>query len=90
MDDEKKEKLKEQLEAFHVWPSVYMFKFIFPSSEEKLRELKQKFPEEVEFETKESSTGKYTSVTIKEMVLSAEVIFTRYEDVSSLDGIIAM
>lgn len=90
MDEEKKEKLREQLESFHVWPSVYMYKFIFPSSPEKLAELKQKFPEEVELDIKESSSGKYTSATIKEMVLSAEVIFSRYEDVSKIEGVIAL
>lgn len=90
MNEEKKEQLKKQLEDFHVWPSVYMYKFIFPASEVTLIQLKQKFPEDVEFVLKESSGGKYVSITIKEMVLSAEVIFLRYEDVSTIEGIISL
>ena len=90
MNEEKRKDLKEKLEAFHVWPSIYVYKFIFKSNEEKLSLLKSKFPEEVEFSTKTSSGGKYTSVTIKEMVLKAEIIFQRYEDVSSIEGIISL
>ena len=52
--------------------------------------LKQKFPEDVEYLVKESSGGKYSSVTIKEMVLSAEVIFQRYEDVATIEGIFSI
>ncbi len=90
MNEEKKEQLRKQLEEFHTWPSVYMYKFIFPASDETIAQLKQMFPEEVEYTIKKSSGGKYTSVTIKEMVLNAEIIFERYEDVSSIDGIIAI
>ena len=90
MNEEKKEQLRKQLEEFHVWPSVYMYKFIFPSSEETMTLLKQKFPEDVEYLVKESSGGKYSSVTIKEMVLSAEVIFQRYEDVATIEGIFSI
>ena len=90
MNEEKKQQLKKQLEDFHVWPSVYMYKFIFPASEETMTRLKQKFPEDVEYVVKESSGGKYVSITIKEMVLSANVIFQRYEDVSTIDGIISL
>ncbi|NNC83293.1 MAG: DUF493 family protein [Flavobacteriales bacterium] len=90
MDDEKREDLRQKLEAFHTWPSVYIYKFIFPTDIDKLAELKERFPEDVEYSLKSSSTGKYTSVTIKEMVLSADVIFQRYEDVSEIEGIISL
>jgi putative lipoic acid-binding regulatory protein len=90
MNEEKKEQLKKQLEEFHVWPSIYMYKFIFPTNDDTMAQLKRKFPEEVEYTIKKSSGGKYSSVTIKEMVLKAEIIFERYEDVSSIDGIIAI
>ena len=90
MDDNIKEGLRKKLEAFHVWPSVYLYKFIFESDSQKLIDLKSKFPEEVEVSLKESSGGKYTSVTIKEMVLNAEIIFQRYEDVSQIEGIISL
>lgn len=90
MDEAKKAQLKEQLEEFHVWPSIYMFKFIFPNDESLLGRLKSKFPEEVEYSIKNSSTGKYMSVTVKEMVLRSEIVFQRYEDVSKIEGIISL
>jgi putative lipoic acid-binding regulatory protein len=90
LNDEKRKELKDKLEAFHVWPSIYVYKFIFKSDDQKLSELKSKFPEEVEFSLKSSSGGKYTSITIKEMVLHADTIFQRYEDVSEIKGIISL
>jgi len=90
MNEERKAKLKEQLDDYHEWPSVFLYKFIFPTSEETLIAIKQRFPEEVEFSVKQSSGGKYSSVSIREMVLQAETVFERYEDVSSLEGVIAL
>ncbi|NND94098.1 MAG: DUF493 family protein [Flavobacteriales bacterium] len=90
MNQDKRRELKAKLEAFHIWPSIYIYKFIFKDDEQKLTKLKSKFPEEVEVSIKKSSGGNYTSVTIKEMVLSAEVIFQRYEDVSDIEGVISL
>lgn len=90
MNEEKKAALRKQLDEYHSWPSQYMYKFIFPKSEETMTQLRQKFPEGAEYSFKESSGGKYVSATIREMVLSAEVIFQRYEDVATIEGIIAI
>jgi putative lipoic acid-binding regulatory protein len=90
MEEERKVKIREQLESFHEWPSIFMFKFIFPSATVQLVDVKSKFPEEVEYAVKTSSGGKYTSLTVREMVMNSEDVFTRYKDVSSIEGVIAL
>jgi uncharacterized protein len=74
----------------HVWPAVFMFKFVVPTLPANIVELKSIFGEVVEYSTRESRNGKYTSVTIKEMVLSADIIFERYEQASKIEGIISL
>jgi uncharacterized protein len=90
MDEENKNQLKEKLESFHSWPSLYMYKFIFPNDGNAASRIRVVFPEEVEFLLKESSKGKYASLTVKEMVMDPEVIFQRYEAVSRIEGVIAL
>jgi len=90
MDDQKRHELKERLESFHSWPSLYMFKFIFPNDDNTLTRVRVVFPEEVEFLEKESSGGKYISLTVKEMVMEPDTIFQRYEEVGRIDGVIAL
>jgi putative lipoic acid-binding regulatory protein len=67
-----------------------MFKFIFEKNEEKLVALKMIFGESAQFLVRESANGKYVSLTIKEMMMDAESIFVRYENVGKIDGIISL
>ena len=90
MDEEKKELLRQRLNEVHIWPSTYMFKFIFEKNEEKLVSLKMIFGESAQFLVRESANGKYVSLTIKEMMMDAESIFVRYENVGKIDGIISL
>ena len=90
MDKEKKEELRKKLESFHTWPSLYMYKFIFPNDENTASRIRIVFPENVEILTKESSGGKYVSLTVKEMVMQPDVIFERYEQVARIQGVIAL
>ncbi len=48
------------------------------------------FGESAQFITRESSGGKYTSLTIKEMMMDADTIFSRYEAVGKIEGIISL
>lgn len=84
--DKKFEKLKEQLEL-QEWPNVYMFKFI--TVKEKVSEIKPLF-KDGEISTKESSKGKYVSVSVKMMMFSADHIIERYRSVSHLKGVISL
>lgn len=91
MEENKKIKLLETLNANHSWPSVYMFKFIIPSDSSKIARLESIFnAETAEIRSRESNKGKYTSVTIKELMLSAEGVLEYYALASKIEGVIAL
>jgi len=90
MDEEKKKALRDKLNAIHIWPSVYMYKFIFETDHAKLIQIQTIFGESAQFIKRESANGKYTSLTIKEMMLDADSIFARYEQMAAVPGIISL
>ena len=80
----------EKLNAVHKFPAVYMFKFVMPVGEGKMEDLVQLFDETSEKSLKNSSNGKYVSITIKELMLSAEKVVERYRLANKIKGIIAL
>lgn len=90
MDEKKLKGLKEKLEAVHKWPSIFLFKFIVPSDEKKINQIKELFDESAEIEVKKSSKGNYTSLSIKEMIMKSEDVFDRYSGASKIEGVIAL
>jgi hypothetical protein len=90
MDPERLEKIKTSLDDAHKWPSPYMFKFIVPTISGKFEALMEVFPEEVDSYTKMSKGGKYTSVTITEVLMSSSDVMKRYIEVNNIGGIIAL
>jgi len=90
MDEESVSRLRERLNEVHKWPSIFMFKFILPTDEDRITKLKLIFNESVEFRERVSAKGKYTSVTVLEMMLDADSIFDRYTKASEIEGIISL
>ncbi len=90
MDAERKEKIRESLNHIHVWPSLYMFKFIVPTVSDGFEKLKNAFSDDVDLMTRQSKNGKYTSVTIKVVMLNAEEVFDKHEEVSKIEGVISL
>ncbi len=72
------------------WPSVYMFKFIIPAENRKIALVESLFEEEAQIFTKESSGGKYISITIKIVMLNALEVIEKYRSAASIDGLIAL
>ena len=84
-------KLKTQLEDTTEFPSLYMYKFIVPSSEEKIKQVHQIFDNiGAVIDTKQSSKGTYTSVTITVNMKSADAIIEKYKEASIVEGIISL
>lgn len=83
------EKLREQLEL-QEWPNVYFFKFIMPSESELIAKVTSMFGEEANMTLHPSKTGKYTSVSIKEVMLDADSIIKIYEEASKIKGVITL
>jgi uncharacterized protein len=90
MDEEQIDRLRARLNEVHRWPSIFMFKFILPSDESRITQLKLIFGESAEFKEKLSAHGKYTSVTVREMMLDADSIFDRYRQAAMIEGIISL
>jgi hypothetical protein len=83
------EKLKIQLEQ-QEWPDVYMFKFIVPNESEKLAQVTSLFNESTDMVMHPSKTGKYISVTAKELMLDVDSILAKYEQAALIEGLIAL
>ena len=90
MDADKLEQLRKRLEEVHKWPSVFLFKFILPTDEEKIQKVKSLFDESAEITLRESSKGNYTSLSVKEMIMKSDDVFERYKGASKIEGVIAL
>lgn len=85
-----KKRLRELIDSVHEWPSIFMFKFILPTDVEEIKKLKLIFDESAEITSRQSKSRKYTSITVKEMVMKGDHIFDRYEKASKIKGIISL
>lgn len=82
--------LDEKLNAQHEFPTVYMFKFIVPSDNQRLAMVEALFGPEAEVVIRESKNGKYSSVTGKEMMLNSKSIIERYKEAAKIPGIVSL
>lgn len=85
------ERLKQQLKEDTSWPTPYMYKFIVPASLEKIAEIEAVFNDmDASIQTRDSSKGNYTSVSIKVTMKSPEAVVEKYLEVSKVDGVISL
>lgn len=82
--------LRQHLINDFTWPQVYMFKFVAPAENRIFALLHELFPEQAEFTNRHSSGGKYVSITVKEMMLSADEVIERYRKASAIEGVIVL
>lgn len=90
LNDETKDRLRQRLNEVHEWPSVYMFKFIFEPDQSRLDAVTALFPAEVEMMRKYSAGGKYLSLTVREVMLSADEVVARYDRAALIQGVIVL
>jgi putative lipoic acid-binding regulatory protein len=83
------ERLREQLELLE-WPNVYFFKFIVPSDSEKIARVTGLFDDHSELSLHPSKTGKYTSVSVKVVMLDVDSIISVYQEASKINGVISL
>jgi len=88
--DKEFENLRVQLNKEKSWPLVYMFKFIIPADNRKIALVESKFSDEAIITQKESTTGKYISITIKEAMLDANSIIDKYKEMEGIEGLMAL
>ncbi len=90
MDQEKYNKMRQELLESTVWPAVYMFKFIVPNSDDKVEAVKLLFPAGTDFQFKTSKDIRYIGITIKIQMESPEKVLEIYGKASHIEGIIAL
>ncbi|MCC5923512.1 MAG: DUF493 family protein [Crocinitomicaceae bacterium] len=83
------EALEKQLEK-EEWPNVYFFKFISPSDNATIAKITSLFKSESNVNFRASSNGNYTSISVKEVMLSASEVIDIYEKVASFKGVIIL
>lgn len=91
MDNPRLVKLKIALDQVHDWPSMYLFKFIVPSDNHKIAQLEALFNAETsEIRLRQSKNGKYTSVSAREVMTSAEEVIACYKEAYKIEGVISL
>ncbi|MFH1912816.1 MAG: DUF493 family protein [Pseudomonadota bacterium] len=75
------------LDEHHQWPCPYAFKFIVPTANLPL--LAALFESE-RLVTRQSSGGKYTSVTLESTMCSGKAVMEVYRKASEIPGLMAL
>lgn len=90
LSEEAKDRLRQSLEKVHEWPSLYMFKFIFEPEEARLQAVLDLFTPESEVLRRYSAGGKYLSITVREVMMSADDVVARYDRAATIQGVIVL
>ncbi|GGE98366.1 DUF493 domain-containing protein [Chishuiella changwenlii] len=84
-------KFKERLDDVEKFPTDYLFKFIYPSSEETMKHIKSIFEgTNATYDYKASANRKYTSISVKLYIIDADTVINYYKEVSKIDGVIML
>jgi putative lipoic acid-binding regulatory protein len=85
------ERLRTELNNSNTWPAEYLFKFIVPTDQEKIEKVENAFNSMgAVIQTKNSKTGKYTSISIDVQMPNAQKIIDKYLELSTVKGIISL
>jgi putative lipoic acid-binding regulatory protein len=91
MIEEQYKSLHEKLSTDFTWPQEYMFKFIIASEKtEALEAVLTHFTPEAKIDYKQSSSGKYISVTINETHQNADNVVIKLQNVAKIEGVMAL
>ena len=86
------ERLKTRLRETSLWPSEYLYKFIVPSSNERIAEVEAIFDNMgAVIQTKSSAKGNYTSISIHVRMKNPEAVIEKYKEVGGkVEGVISL
>lgn len=86
------DKLRQQLYETTSWPAEYLYKFIVKSSSKKIAQIEAVFDNMgAVIKTKESSNGKYTSVSINLLMRDPDQIIEKYKEIAEkVEGVISL
>lgn len=81
--------LKVQLESMD-FPQVYFFKFIVPNENDNIAKVSALYASDTQIQMKTSSSGKFISVSAKQVMLSVDDVIHIYHKASTIEGIISL
>jgi len=87
LDDRRLQRLAELLDEQTVWPSEYLYKFIVPAGQ--LDQALQLFPLQ-SVSQRESRTGKYVSLSSRQLVASSNEVIALYRKAALIPGLVAL
>jgi uncharacterized protein len=87
MTNEDLDRLKDKIIETTAFPTVYMFKFIVKTDNRKIAMVENLFDENAEVHTKESGSGKYISITSRQVAMNVDEIIEVYRRASIIEGI---
>ncbi|WP_297798046.1 DUF493 family protein [uncultured Eudoraea sp.] len=95
MDTEKSDdfysRLKEELLKSNSWPADYLYKFIVPTDLKKINQIQQIFDNTgAVIESKKSSKGKYTSLSVMVNLANPDAVIEKYKEVGLIEGVISL
>lgn len=89
--DEFYSRLKEQLADTTTWPSNYLYKFIVPTDDTKIKEIQDIFDNTgAVIESKQSKKGTYTSISVTVNLESPDAVIEKYKEVGAVEGVISL
>lgn len=90
--DEFYRKLRSQLYDTAMWPTVYLYKFIVPTSDAKIEGIEVIFDNMgAVIKTKKSRNGKYTSVSVNVRMDNPDAVIEKYKEVGvKIEGVISL
>jgi len=84
-------KLKERLDKTTKFPAEYLYKFIVPSTGNRINEIKELFKNaSAKITTNASKTGKYISASIRVELTSSDEVISYYKSAEKIEGIISL
>ena len=85
------ERLRAELDMSNTWPAEYLFKFIVPSVDDNVLRVEEAFDcMGAVIKTTKSKTGKFTSISVDVTVKDAQEIIDKYQEVSTIKGIVSL
>ena len=83
--------LKKKLKKDTSFPAKYLFKFIVPAAEDKIKQVEDLFDFTGAVITKTSSkTGKYVSISVLVVMKKVDDIIIKYMEAEKVEGIISL
>ena len=84
------DQLKAKLEETKNWPLLYMFKFIAPNQDGKVKKVEEKLPKGGIVSHKHTKNLKYVSISCKVKMPNAQSIIDVMDEVSKIGNIMSL